>query len=546
MNKNPALVFLTIASMFEAAVAPAEPVQHTFSTTDVIVITSPLLTGLTSVSGSFTYENGAPVFGISSGSGGPGSGAPGSTIYQNITNLVGDASGNAFSDPSGLTIVGDDKAPDTFGVLGDVFGVVADPGVGDLNGFTIAGLSLVNVRIFWREGQDGISDFLSDEDTGLNQRLTAILPPTQAGRLRLDFVDAGGLNHAAVFHVDVTPVIPPNSDIGFSGPLSLVIGDDGDGIYSGTPLGTTFTGAINRLTSDGFISDGSTVTPVQCCVGADRGLIVGNDEALDAETAEFLTTLSGTVFVEGDVLDTIVLEGDTPTAGGGRIEIELIYILDPLAFDSDSRNNYPPNPADILVTAFAIAEDTILNGDAYDAVGLITSDLDGDGVPDSIDNCLAVHNPDQLDSDGDGLGDACVPPGAVNPGATVGTNPTIGAGTTIAGGTSVGNNASIGSGVIISKDGTVGDNVSVGDNSTIAKETDIGDNVTIGANVTIEKNVTIGDNVVIQDGSWVQKDALIGDFAVLGVGVIIGNGAVVAPSAFVPDGTVVPNGGTFP
>lgn len=35
------------------------------------------------------------------------------------------------------------------------------------------------------------------------------------------------------------------------------------------------------------------------------------------------------------------------------------------------------------------------------------ADRDGDGVPDVTDNCPDVSNPDQLDSDGDGTGDAC-------------------------------------------------------------------------------------------------------------------------------------------
>ena len=34
---------------------------------------------------------------------------------------------------------------------------------------------------------------------------------------------------------------------------------------------------------------------------------------------------------------------------------------------------------------------------------------DGDDVPDEVDTCPRVPNPDQLDSDGDGLGDACDP-----------------------------------------------------------------------------------------------------------------------------------------
>ncbi|GMV42537.1 MAG: hypothetical protein AMXMBFR64_42530 [Myxococcales bacterium] len=36
-----------------------------------------------------------------------------------------------------------------------------------------------------------------------------------------------------------------------------------------------------------------------------------------------------------------------------------------------------------------------------------TPDTDGDGIPDHVDNCVGVPNPDQLDSDLDGFGDAC-------------------------------------------------------------------------------------------------------------------------------------------
>ena len=38
---------------------------------------------------------------------------------------------------------------------------------------------------------------------------------------------------------------------------------------------------------------------------------------------------------------------------------------------------------------------------------IISLDTDGDGVPDSIDNCPSNYNPDQLDTDGDGMGNVC-------------------------------------------------------------------------------------------------------------------------------------------
>lgn len=54
------------------------------------------------------------------------------------------------------------------------------------------------------------------------------------------------------------------------------------------------------------------------------------------------------------------------------------------------------------------------------SVPLANPDMDGDGVPDSIDNCATVANPDQRDTDGDGIGDACDPSPGSNAGCAIG------------------------------------------------------------------------------------------------------------------------------
>ncbi|MEM1116864.1 MAG: T9SS type A sorting domain-containing protein [Bacteroidota bacterium] len=66
------------------------------------------------------------------------------------------------------------------------------------------------------------------------------------------------------------------------------------------------------------------------------------------------------------------------------------------AFDTVDLPDLPPGQAWDVVFADTVALATI-----------VAADRDGDGVPDDLDNCPDISNPDQADEDGDGVGDAC-------------------------------------------------------------------------------------------------------------------------------------------
>ena len=163
----------------------ADPITYSFSTGILVVGDNPpplldFFSGL-SVSGTFDYDPATPA----SGTVGPGSSTTGSTLYSGSnTNLFGSVGANSFSDSVGGGLVGDDKfipaipsPPPAADILALRFANVD-------SGFDMAGFRLLNVRLFWIEGQLGITDFLSD------QNLPGVLP-TFAGRLALDFAPIG-------------------------------------------------------------------------------------------------------------------------------------------------------------------------------------------------------------------------------------------------------------------------------------------------------------------------------------------------------------------
>jgi acetyltransferase-like isoleucine patch superfamily enzyme len=209
----------------------------------------------------------------------------------------------------------------------------------------------------------------------------------------------------------------------------------------------------------------------------------------------------------------------------------------------------------LIVTVPVQLESETGNMSAYT---ILAHDTDCDGSRDNEDNCLTIVNPDQLDINGDGFGDACVPPRTVRRGAELGPNPVVGEGSDIKDGVKVGANAIIGNKVTLEKDGIFGDDLQIGDDSRVAKEALVGNDVSIGSSTRIGKNATIGDGVTIGNHVTIGKEAAIetsvtihdaahiGNRVTIGAGAVIeeaallGNDVTVAPGAVVQQAETVP------
>lgn len=189
-----------LASLLLLALCPlaaqSAPIAYSFSTAAASPgnpILAPLFDGL-SVNGTFDYDSATPATLIV-----PGGVVAGATFYAaSLANLSGLVGAYAFSDAVGGTVVGDDKfqgfmpATDFMQLSFQIDGT----------GFDISGFTLSAVRMFWIEGQLGITDYLS------GQSLPGLLPGFQ-GRLALDFTSADG--NASVFFdgLRVAPVRVP-------------------------------------------------------------------------------------------------------------------------------------------------------------------------------------------------------------------------------------------------------------------------------------------------------------------------------------------------
>jgi hypothetical protein len=171
------------------------------------------------------------------------------------------------------------------------------------------------------------------------------------------------------FSLTISALNATASIIDFTGQLRVIELNTGGGVYSNTPLGTTFVGSIDDVTYNGQISDGTTLTRFGCCIAA-GGLGISNNMELDASTAALLNGVAGfQKYKTGDIVDGVNLEGDTATLGSGRIEIGLSYVFDADTFSNGDLANYPFDPRELRLALFFIYESDVHGVDVYSAVG---------------------------------------------------------------------------------------------------------------------------------------------------------------------------------
>lgn len=213
----------------------------------------------------------------------------------------------------------------------------------------------------------------------------------------------------ATFDVSVSDILPlVNSDV----TLQTTVADGNDTIRTVgflTPPGVGV--ASDNQTPDGTVVGSVTMSADVGCDGLvdPQPTWTLRDANADLNKAEWVTESGGTwqfrITVDGNStlghqLNIILENGSMPTP-----------MCSPQTFAFTFNSVVMTNPAEGTHTWAAVYTGrtttgvTITRSDTV-AIGV---DTDGDLVPDSLDNCPAIPNPDQADADADGLGNVCDP-----------------------------------------------------------------------------------------------------------------------------------------
>jgi hypothetical protein len=181
---------------------------------------------------------------------------------------------------------------------------------------------------------------------------------------------------------------------------------------------TFFNGTGEKLSDVLFFSffDADIDEPINSYVN-EFGEVIGSPGAgaTDADPDSWEIDEPGFVF--GDIFDNLLLGGldnsnALPEGSPDDVSMALgfeftIGTLNPL--DTATVTIFISEDGDFLGSFALVQRDSdtqtviTMSGQATVIIG----DRDEDGIPDEVDNCPDIPNPDQADSDGDGLGDAC-------------------------------------------------------------------------------------------------------------------------------------------
>lgn len=173
---KPLLTTAVLAALLAAAPpAGSAPVAYRYTADGVPYGNGPVAAlsgGVTR--GRLLYDASVPYSGVA------GNGA--AAYGGGVTSWAGRAGGHLHSDPSGRVHVGNElRGTDFLQLIADP---APSPGTNNLAGFDVGGQRLINVRMFWFEGQRGMGDFLADDSMPLQ------LPSTGA-LLAFDFQPIG-------------------------------------------------------------------------------------------------------------------------------------------------------------------------------------------------------------------------------------------------------------------------------------------------------------------------------------------------------------------
>ena len=177
-------------------------------------------------------------------------------------------------------------------------------------------------------------------------------------------------------------------------------------LYSQQPITSSM---LSVLLSD-FVSLPSTVE-IRAWVG-DTNVIVLATTKMTGETIRFPETVSSRwaiTFTYNQPLRISELKL-VPKDQSYATALSVRFLAQPqhlyrLYMDPDRASNSLVGEAGNLAGAENVLQ--VQPGATNGSLDYVVADTDGDGVPDSRDNCISVKNPDQADINGNGRGDAC-------------------------------------------------------------------------------------------------------------------------------------------